>query len=221
MASRLAAMHGAAVAAPGSIGGHVRDDTGQPLPGVSVTIVPERGGPARQTLTDGAGVHRVDGLADGTYRIDFQLRGFDLTRHNRVQVRQDTHVQVDASLSISAICECITSGLATAPQPVAGQVVDEADRPRSNARVEVVTPSRRETTYTDRNGRFSIRTPVKGTWPLTASDGGFRSATLDISAVTAGPIVLKLRYVGTATLPNIERVRLGCLCPEYFSQGVR
>ncbi len=214
-------MRGAAVPALGTVGGHVRDTVGGSLPGVSVTIVSERGGPARQTLTDGDGAYRLEGLPDQTYRIDFQLRGFDRIRQNRVRVRQDTHVEVDASLPLNAICECVWSGLATTLQPLPGLVLDEANRPLPNARVELVTPNRRETTYTNKEGRFLVRAPLKGMWPITASEGGFRSATSRISAATVGPVVLRLRYVGTAGLPDIERVSLGCLCPEYLSRVER
>jgi hypothetical protein len=75
---------------------------------------------------------------------------------------------------------------------------------------------RRETAYTDTEGHFLVRAPLEGTWPITASDSGFASATQQISKVTTGPIVLRLRYVGTQSVPSNERFSLGCLCPEYF-----
>jgi hypothetical protein len=208
-------------AAAGSIGGHVRDTAGQPLPGVSVTMIPERGGSAMNTTTDREGAYRLDAVADDTYRLDFQLRGFDLIRQNHVHVRPDTHIELDASTSPASICECISSGLAGPSKPLAGLVVDEDNRPLPHARVDIVSPKRRETTYTDRDGRFFVHPPVDGTWPLTASDSGFAVSTQRISKRTAGPVVLRLRYVGAQSVPNIERFEFGCLCPEAFTQSER
>ena len=207
-------------AAAGSIGGYVRDKTGQPLPGVSVTMIPERGGSAIDTTTDREGAYRLDAVAEDTYRLDFRLPGFDLIRQNHVQVGPDTHVEVDASTSPGSICECISSGLVRVSKPLAGLVVDEADRPLPHARVDIVSPKRRETTYADREGRFFVRPPESGTWPLTASDSGFAASTQRISKRTAGPVVLRLRYVGAQSVPNIERFEFGC-CPESFTQSER
>ena len=209
---------GAAGAPTGTIGGQIRDTIGQPLPGTTVTVIPERGGPAKQSITDREGAYRLDVLADATYRIDFQLPGFDRTRENHVRVRADTQINVDATLPVSAVCECVTSGLSTTARPLAGQVVDEATRPLPYARLEVVSSLRRETAYTDSEGRFYVRAPLAGAWPITASDSGFASVTQKISKTSSGPIVLKLRRVGTKHLPNRERFSLGCLCPEYFGQ---
>lgn len=212
---------GAAEAATGRVGGHVRDSAGQFLPGVSVTMVRERGGPARHATTDREGAYRLEELADDTYRLYFQLTGFDRTRLSHVRPGPDTDTDVDATLFVSSICECLTTGLSTTPRPLAGQVVDEANRPLLFARVEVVTPKRRETAYTDIDGRFVVRAPLEGAWPITASDTGFASATQQISNVTAGPILLRLRFVGTQSPPSSERFELGCLCPEYFTHRER
>jgi hypothetical protein len=207
---------GAAAPAGGAIGGHVRDARGQPLPGVAITVLPERGGAARQSITDSDGAYHLEGLPDATYRIDFLLLGFDLTREHQVSVRTGARVDVDATLAVSPICECVTSGLPTSALPLTGQVVDAAHRPLPHARLDVVSPARRETAYTDSEGRFRVRVPLEGAWPLTASEARFASITTKISTASAEPIVLKLSYRGTAGLPKRERISLGCLCPEYF-----
>jgi hypothetical protein len=184
-------------------------------------MYPERHGPVRHATTDREGTYRLEELADDTYRVVFQLRGFDRTRVSHVRPRPDTDADVDATLSVSRLCECLTTGLATTPRPLAGQVVDEANRPLPYVRVELVSPMRRETAYTDIDGRFLVRAPLEGAWPITASDSGFASATQQISNVTAGPIVLRLRFLGTQGPPRSERFELGCLCPEYFTHGER
>lgn len=115
--TRMVAPEAVAVAASGSIAGHVVDTAGQALPGVSVTTIPERGGLAKHTTSDGGGAYRFDELSDFTYRVDFELRGFDLTRRNHVRVRADERITVDAALSISSVCECVTVQISTALRP--------------------------------------------------------------------------------------------------------
>ena len=204
--------------ATGRIGGRVRDTIGQVLPGVTITVMPNRGGRARQTITDRDGVYRLEGLPDDTYRIDFLLAGFDLVRENHVRAGADPQVDVDATLAVSAVCECVNSGLSTTAEPIAGQVVDNQNRPLPHARLDVVSPARRETAYTDSDGRFYVRLPLDGAWPITASDTGFASVTEQISKASSGPLVLKLRFEDSGSLPRRERFRLGCLCPEYFGR---
>jgi hypothetical protein len=74
-------------------------------------MIPERGGPARYATTDREGAYRLEELADDAYRVDFQLRGFDRTRLNHVRLRPDAETDVDATLSVSSICECLRAGL--------------------------------------------------------------------------------------------------------------
>jgi hypothetical protein len=207
---------GIGVAASGSIGGHVRDQGGRPLPGVSVIAIPRRGGTASSTFTDREGAYGLE-LPDDTYRVDFRIPGFDLARQNHVLVRPDAQTLVDATLQASVICECLSGGLPTVPQRLEGRVVDEAGRPLPHARVDVVTSTRSETTYTDSEGRFLVRAPVEGAWPISASDSGFASARRQVSKATVGPVVLRLRFDGTERPPDQERFSLGCLCPEYLS----
>jgi len=204
----------------GVIGGHVRDATSKPMSGVAVTTTPVRGGLARHVTTDREGAYRVEGLPDDSYRVDFELRGFDLTRRN-VGVRAGLAAQVDAVLAVSAICECIASGLSTELPPVVGRVVDDSGRPVPYARLDLVNPRRRETAYANSEGRFLVRPPVTGTWPLTGSASGFGSVTEQISRTTTSPIVLRLRFVESQRLPDTEQYRVGCLCSEFFQQEAR
>jgi hypothetical protein len=185
---------------------------GQPFPGIRVTAMPQRGGTAREAVTGRDGTCRLD-LPPGIYRVDFALAGYDIERRNHVRVEDGEPASVEARLKLSGICECLYY---EGPQPLAergGQVLDARGRPLPHARVEFATPERKESRYTDGRGRFRVRVPVRGSWPLTASDSGFRAVTLQVSGA-AGPIVLRLPPAGTRDLPAEQRLDRGCRCPD-------
>jgi len=198
-------------AAAGSIEGQVRGLDRQPIPGAHVTITPEGGGSSVYAISGGDGAYHTDTLPDDTYRIDFDIPGFDLTRHHHAHVRSNEPTRVNASLVVSSICECISSGIATTAG-IAGEVVDESGRPLPHARLAIVLPSWVETAFADRAGRFVVGAPAEGVLQLTASDSGFEAVTTAVSKGTVAPLVLKLRYRGTQGLPASERLNQGCRC---------
>jgi hypothetical protein len=79
----------------GTVVGRVVDTTNGVLPGVSVTLVPERGGAAMHTIADHDGKYRFADVPAGTYRIDFNLRGFDIARMNHVVVQPGATATAD------------------------------------------------------------------------------------------------------------------------------
>jgi len=205
----LSAPSGAVSAQSASIAGVVRDEIGQLIPGVTVTTILQSGGLVRQTTSGRDGSYRFDGLQDGTYRVDFELRGFELVRRNHVRVNRDTEPKADATLLVRAICECITVEL---PSPWAqrrGQVIDKNGHPLPHARVELVG---RQVMSTDGEGRFLIRVPINEAWALTATDTGFRPITQQVSGDDAASVVLTLEYVGTTGVPDVQRFG-ECECP--------
>lgn len=58
----------------GSLSGSVTDDSGDPLPGVTVTVI--KGAAVQTVYTDGEGKFSAGGLAAGMYDIRFELNGF-------------------------------------------------------------------------------------------------------------------------------------------------
>jgi carboxypeptidase family protein len=212
-ASAILALIGVANAQSPGISGRVLDAAGLPLPGVSITILPASGGTTSLATTASTGAYRSDALGQDTYRVDFDVAGFDLIRRNNVRVRRGTTAEVDAVLSVSSICECVEVVPANPLRERAGQVVEESGAPLPYARLEVVSSPRCEVAYADRAGRFLVRLPVDGTWPLTASDSGFGSATLKVSGTTADPIVFRLKHDAKAATPDHERLSRGCRCP--------
>jgi len=208
----LIAPSGVVFAQSASITGVVRDPIGQLIPGVTVTTIPQSGGLIRRTTSGRDGSYRFDALPDGTYRVDFELLGFELFRRNHVHVPRDSEAMADAVLQVRALCECIT---VEPPSPWAqrpGQVIDKAGHPLPHARVELVG---RQVMSTDSEGRFFIRVPVNEAWPLAATDTGFRRITQQISGADGASVVLSLEYVGTTGVPDVERFG-GCECDGFL-----
>ena len=197
------------------IAGRVTDASGSGVPGVSVMITPETGGLSRETTTRDDGRYTFDGLPDATYRVDFELSGFELTRINHVG-RKGQRI-VDVALKILPVCECITL-IPTASDAVVrtGQVTTSQGVPLPHARVEVVTPAGPVVTRADRDGRFAVQLPPTSTWSITASDSGFDAATSSLSGGVVGPLVLRLPYRGTANVPEREVLNAACGCPSVF-----
>ncbi len=203
----------AADAQSSSIAGHVVDARGQTLPGVSVTVIPQSGGAARRAITGRDGTYRLDGLPEGTYRVDFELLGFDLFRRNHVQVRADEVAEANGELFVSAICECVDVKPPVAVRERDGQVVDESGQPLPHARLEIAGPTRREVAYADGEGRFRVRLPVADGWLLTATDSEFASVTVRASWNGGAPAVLTLHPVRTPRTADAERFSRACRCP--------
>ncbi len=133
-----------------------------------------------------------------------------------MNVRADIPATVDAVLSVSSACECVTIPLTTAaPRP--GQVVDETNRPIPYARVELTGPARRAAAYADKEGRFLVRVPIDGLWSISASQGGFDVTTQQLSAASSEPLVIRLRYVGSQGPPSAERIGRGCRCSDLIT----
>jgi Carboxypeptidase regulatory-like domain len=71
--------------AAGALSGHVLDQTGMPLMGVTVEAR-RHGGPARHTRTDEEGGFRLTGLPPGRYRVRASARTLKPVVQNGVQV---------------------------------------------------------------------------------------------------------------------------------------
>lgn len=202
----------AVIAQSPGIAGTIAQRSGPGVSGVFVTCVPSSGGIARRTTSGNGGAYLFAELDEGTYRLDFDVAGFDLVRRNHVSVRRGTTATVDASVSVSAICECVAFVPAASLRERAGQVVDQSGRPLPHARLELVSPTRREVAYADGEGRFEVRLPLNGAWPLTASDSGFRAVTQQVSAGETA-IRLTLELDEGAEVADTERFPRGCRCP--------
>jgi len=200
-----------------SISGRVVDAAGWPVPGVFVTITEESGENPTRATTGRDGTYEFPALIEGTYRIDFELAGFDTMRRSHVRVRPGASAVGDATMYVSALCECVDVRSATTLRERPGLVTDEFGRPVARARLQIVSPAHSELAYTDSEGRFRVRVAVNENWPLTASASGFIAVTQQVSGAVEDPIVFKLRRSGTP-LPDIERFYRVCCPGDLFTR---
>src|SRR3954468_14381436 len=92
--------------AAASIGGVVKDQTGAVLPGAAVRVVNEGTGTSAETVSDGQGAYRAEGLASGAYRVETVLDGFE-TDVRRVVVASGQPVSADISLAPARFSQSI------------------------------------------------------------------------------------------------------------------
>jgi len=211
----------AAITQSPSISGRVVDAAGSPVLGVFVTISDESARNPKRVTTGADGTYQFAALPDGTYRIDFELTGFDLMRRNHLPVRSGAPAIVrDVTLYVSAICECVNVRWPATLRERPGLVTDEAGRPLALTRLVIVTPRGSDAAYTDSEGRFRVRVQVDENWALTASASGFIAETQQVFGVVEEPVVFRLRRDGTA-LPDIERFRQMCCPSDLFSYDGR
>jgi hypothetical protein len=100
---------------PGRILGRVTDPSGGALPGVTVTITP-RTGSSVNVYTDGTGEYRSPNLAAGTYRVLFELSGFESSEVAGVVLRAGDAFILDRLLGLAALAETVEV-IAEAPKP--------------------------------------------------------------------------------------------------------
>jgi hypothetical protein len=208
-----------AVAQSIRIAGHVVDNAGAGLPGVVAMAIPQRGGDTRTVVSGTNGTYAFEDLPEGTYRVDYDLPGFDLTRRNLVPVRGGETTRVDVTLQVTAICECIArAGLDQSRLTVhVGQVVDPSGRPLPHAQLEIVGPGGSETVYANLEGRFQVRLSPADRWPLTARDSGFGAVTMKVSGGTRAPLLFRLPNTDTRKLPAVERLVRPCCPTDLFA----
>lgn len=86
----------------GSISGTVKDNTGSPLPGVSVRVTGPVLPQGRQAETDSAGRFLFDNLPPSTYTVTADLAGLGTaTRRTQVVVARDTQLELALSPSVT------------------------------------------------------------------------------------------------------------------------
>ncbi|HEY7700490.1 MAG TPA: TonB-dependent receptor, partial [Vicinamibacteria bacterium] len=102
LAFTLAASFGSAQET-GSIGGIVTDATGAVLPGCIVEIESESGVLSRKQQTGARGGYTFSGLPIGTYRVRFELAGFDSALREGVGVETGSHVQLLVTLQLRGL----------------------------------------------------------------------------------------------------------------------
>jgi outer membrane receptor protein involved in Fe transport len=112
LAALLAAGPPAHADANGHLEGSARDETGAPLPGVTVDVHSLRGGTDRSLTTDSRGSFDAPALVPGPYRLDFRLPGFATTVRT-VAVEPGATSRVEATLRIAMNADVLVTGRRT------------------------------------------------------------------------------------------------------------
>jgi hypothetical protein len=100
---------------PSRLLGRVTDSSGGALPGVTVTMTP-RTGSSVNVYTDGSGEYRSQSLAPGTYRVLFELSGFESSEVADVELRAGEAFILDRQMGLAALAETVEV-IAVAPRP--------------------------------------------------------------------------------------------------------
>jgi Carboxypeptidase regulatory-like domain/TonB-dependent Receptor Plug Domain len=98
----------------GTLLGRVTDTSGAALPGVTVTLTgPTILGGASTAITNAVGGYRIPNVPAGTYKLTFELAGFQTTVFEGVRAQVGTSFTIDAQLAVGTIQESVTvSGVA-------------------------------------------------------------------------------------------------------------
>lgn len=86
----------------------VQDETGQSLPGVTVTATRPDTGFVRTAQTTQAGTARLPGLNPGAYKVQFDLQGFASLVQEKLVLRVGQTARVEATLKVAQIAETVT-----------------------------------------------------------------------------------------------------------------
>lgn len=92
----------------GSIQGTVKDESGEPLPGVTVEVSsPALIGGAKSTVTSASGAFYFAALPPGSYKVRFTMSGFRPQDHENTTVSIGKSTSLDTTMSPSPISESV------------------------------------------------------------------------------------------------------------------
>jgi hypothetical protein len=156
-----------------SLGGVVRNETGQPVEQVQVVLTTGSGTRAARTNRDGR--FRFDGVAAGAHRLRFTRIGFQPV---------DTTVTAGASpvdlvIGLTRVSRLEEVAVVARRLGVYGTVLSrDSLAPVEGARMELLGALRRDTT--DATGAFAIDSVKPGTFMLRVSREGFDTQLLSV-----------------------------------------
>ncbi|HTM02790.1 MAG TPA: TonB-dependent receptor [Vicinamibacterales bacterium] len=91
----------------GTLQGHVTDDQGAAVPGVTVTLTDIQTGAIRTFVTDANGQYVAPDLNPGRYNIAFELTGFTKVERNDISVALGRAFELDARMRVGAVTETV------------------------------------------------------------------------------------------------------------------
>src|SRR5262245_57726266 len=91
----------------GGVTGHVKDQQGLPVPGVTVTVTNNETGRSAVTVTDADGIFLAPRLEPGRYGLKFELQGFATQEASNVIVLLGSTVSVESVMHVSGVAETV------------------------------------------------------------------------------------------------------------------
>lgn len=100
---------------PAVFTGVVRDQGGDPLPGVSITVRDEAAEQKFTAITDVNGAFKITSLADGLYRVEVTLAGFRSASMEHLEVKASEVTHASVALRIDETITITLGGLVVDP----------------------------------------------------------------------------------------------------------
>src|SRR6185436_13095430 len=104
----LSATTAAAQGQNSAVQGHVVDESGGALPGVTVVVTHQGSGVFRQVVSNADGSYFVTGILPGPYRITAELGGFRNYERSDVLLTVGNTATLDITLGVGALEESVT-----------------------------------------------------------------------------------------------------------------
>ena len=112
-----------------SVTGVVRDASGAPAPGATVTLTAMNGGRTVVSVATEGGLYAFSGLSPSTYRLTVTLRGFRTATRDTLALRTGETMRLDVTLVVGDVSELVTVAAETPilrdTSASLGQVVDQ------------------------------------------------------------------------------------------------
>src|SRR5256885_11640041 len=104
----LSATRAAAQGQSSAVQGHVVDESGGALPGVTVVVTHQGSGVFRQVVSNADGSYFVTGIVPGPYRITADLSGFKKYERPDVLLTIGNTATLDITLGVGGVEESVT-----------------------------------------------------------------------------------------------------------------
>jgi hypothetical protein len=96
---------------PAMFHGVVRDESGAPIPGVTVRVRDEASKNEIVTVTDCKGDFHITALNDGLYRVEATLIGFEPATIEHLQMKASKVTNAEVTLQVDRACVSVTVGV--------------------------------------------------------------------------------------------------------------
>jgi len=180
---------------PGALAGIVRDAAGNPLPGVTVSLV----GETPSTRTDSAGVFLLRDVPAGGHTALFRRIGLQSVER-RWTARSSVTVEIEVTMAPIArrlnrvVVEAPSDSRRRGTSSIGGTVADSAGHPINGADVRVLGTGL--STVTDESGQFEFRSLAAGSYIVRVRRQGLRASNAVMQIVDDDHRGISIRMFG-------------------------